>query len=61
MNLKILLLIHAIITLAAGIVLVVAPTIIPQTVNIKIAPDEYLLCYFLAAAEFGIAYLSFFS
>jgi len=61
MDLKKLLLFHAIVTLAAGIVLVVAPSLIPQTVNIKIAPNEYLLCYFLGAAEFGIAYLSFFS
>lgn len=61
MNLKILLTAHAIITLAAGIVLIVAPTTIPKTVNIDINPDEYLLSYFLGAAELGIAYLSFYS
>lgn len=61
MNLKILLLFHSIITLAAGIVLVIAPAIIPGTVNIQLLANQYLLCYFLGAAEFGIAYLSFFS
>jgi len=61
MNINKLLIIHAIITLAAGIVLIAAPTLIPATVNIKIAPNEYLLCYFLGAAEIAMAYLSFFS
>jgi len=61
MNLKKLLLIHAIITLAAGIVLVIAPSLIPKTVNIEPLPNQYLLCYFLRASEIGIAYLSFFS
>lgn len=61
MNLKGLLLIHAIITFAAGILLVAAPAAIPQTVNIQLSYNQYLLCYFLAAAEFAIAYLSFFS
>ena len=61
MELSKLLFIHAIITLAAGIVLVVAPSLIPETVNSKITPNEYLLCYFLGAAEFAIAYLSYFS
>jgi hypothetical protein len=61
MNLQRLLLIHAIITLAAGVVLIVAPAVIPKTVDIQIRPNEYLLSYFLGAAELGIAYLSFFS
>lgn len=59
--LKSVLIIHGLITLAAGIVLVVAPTLIPKTVNIDISPNQYLLSYFLAAAELGIAYLSFFA
>ena len=61
MNLQKLLFIHAIITLVAGLVLIVAPAFIPETVNIHITPDQYLLCYFLAAAELTIAYLSFMS
>jgi hypothetical protein len=56
---KILLIIHAIVTLAAGIVLIAVPALIPKTVNIDLAGDQYLLSYFLAAAELGIAYLSF--
>jgi hypothetical protein len=61
MSLNKLFIIHAIITLAASIVLIVSPALIPETVNIKITPNEYLICYFLGAAEFAIAYLSFFS
>ena len=60
MNLKTLLAIHAIITLAAGIVLIISPDIIPSTVNISLQPSQYLLCYFLAAAEIALAYLSWF-
>lgn len=57
--LKVLLLVHGLITFAASIVLIFAPTVIPETVNIDIAPNEYLLCYFLGAAELSIAFLSF--
>jgi hypothetical protein len=59
--LKGLLTIHSVITLGASLVLIIAPTLIPGTVNIALSPDQYLLCYFLAAAEIGIAYLSFFA
>lgn len=59
--LKTLLLIHGIITFAASIVLIIAPTTIPKTVNIDISPNEYLLCYFLGAAELSIAFLSVFA
>ncbi|MBA3662907.1 MAG: hypothetical protein H0W61_01675 [Bacteroidetes bacterium] len=59
MNLKLLLFIHALVTFAAGIVLVITPSFIPSSVNIHINSAEYLLCYFLAAAEFAMAYLSF--
>ena len=52
---------HAIVTLAAGIILIVSPTFIPATVKISIEPSEYLLCYILAAAELSVAYLSFYS
>ncbi len=56
---KLLLIIHAVVTFAAGIVLVAFPELIPSSVNISIRPDQYLLCYFVAAAEFGVAALSF--
>ena len=58
-GLKITLIIHAIVTFMAAIVLIVAPTLIPKTVDITLNHDQYLLSYFLGAAELGIAYLSF--
>jgi len=61
MGLKQLLIIHAVITFAAGFVLMIAPALIPSTVDVSVSSQQYLLCYFLAAAEFAIAYLSFFS
>lgn len=60
MNLKVLLTIHAVITFAAAVVLIVTPYAIPQTVDIHLQPNEYLLSYFLGAAELAIAYLSFY-
>ena len=56
-----LLIVHAVITFAAAMVLIIIPDAIPGMVNIRLSPDAYLLCYFLGAAEIGIAYLSFFS
>jgi hypothetical protein len=61
MNLSRLLIIHAIITLAAGIVLIAAPELIPQTVNIRITKEQYLVCYLLGGAEIALAFLSFFA
>ena len=61
MNLRILLLLHALVTLAAGIVLIIAPSLIPGTIDVHLNSDAYLLSYFLGAAELSIAYLSFFS
>jgi hypothetical protein len=58
MTLRILFGIHAILTFAAGVVLVVAPSAIPGMVGIHIEPGAYLLCYLLAAAEFGVSALS---
>jgi len=58
--LKGLLTIHGSITLAASMVLIITPTAIPKSVSIDITSNEYLLCYFLGAAELGIAFLSFF-
>lgn len=58
MMLRVVLAVHAVLTFAAGVVLVVAPAAIPATVGITIEPSAYLLCYLLAAAELGIAALS---
>ena len=58
MSLRLLFGIHAILTFAAGIVLVTAPGAIPRTVGIPIGPGGYLLCYLLAAAEFSVSVLS---
>jgi hypothetical protein len=54
-----LLFIHSLVMLAAALVLVAAPEKIPATVNITVTPDQYLICYLLATAEFAIALLSF--
>ncbi len=59
MNLSKLFIIHAIITFTAGIVLIVAPVVIPATVEISINDNQYLLCYLLAASELALAFLSF--
>jgi hypothetical protein len=49
---------HGVVTLAAAVVLVVVPAVIPSAVGISMDADEYLLSYFLAAAEICIAVLS---
>ena len=46
-------------TAAAGIVLTVAPSLIPSVVGIHLEPSAYVLAYLLAGAEFGLAVLSF--
>jgi hypothetical protein len=56
--LRIVLGIHALVTLAAGVVLVAAPGAIPSAVGIRIEPGVYLLCYLLAGMEVGFAVLS---
>jgi hypothetical protein len=58
MTLRLLFGVHAILTLAAGIVLVAAPGAIPGAVGVQIERGAYRLCYLLAASEFGIAALS---
>jgi hypothetical protein len=50
--------VHGMVTLAAAVVLAVFPAAIPRTAGISISPDEYLLSYFLAAAELAIGLLS---
>lgn len=55
------LLIHAVLTAAAGVVLIIAPEKIPATVNIHLNRGAYLICYLLGATEIAFAVLSFFS
>ncbi|MEU7858103.1 hypothetical protein [Nonomuraea sp. NPDC049141] len=59
MNLRILLTLHALVTLAAGVMLIAAPGLIPGAVGVRIMPDGYLVCYLLGAAELAVAFLSF--
>jgi hypothetical protein len=58
-GLRALLVVHGCITLAAAIVLAVAPGLIPGLVGIQLEPSAYVLAYLLAGAEFGLAMLSF--
>jgi hypothetical protein len=57
-RLRLLLLMHGLITLAAAIVLVVDPGLIPRVVGINLEPQANLIAYLLAGAEFGFAVLS---
>lgn len=57
--LKILLIVHAIVTFLAGLFLVIFPELIPKMVDVSVTKNQYILCYFVAACEFAIAYLSF--
>jgi hypothetical protein len=54
-----LLVVHGLITLAAALVLCVAPGVIPRLIGIELDPHSYLVAYLLAGAEFGLAVLSF--
>jgi hypothetical protein len=58
-GLRTLLVIHGFITLAAGIVLAIAPDLIPGVVGIRLAANANLVAYLLAGAEFGFSVLSF--
>ncbi|RYY39047.1 MAG: hypothetical protein EOO08_12295 [Chitinophagaceae bacterium] len=58
MSLRLVFLLHGIITLLAAIVLVSWPEAIPRTAGIELTREQYLLCWFLAAAEFALGYLS---
>ena len=60
MNLSKLLLVHAVLTFAAGVVLLIAPGAIPQSVGIDLDQRAYLLSYLLGAAEMSVAFLSYF-
>jgi hypothetical protein len=54
-----LLVVHGFITLAAGIVLAIAPGLIPSAVAIQLQPGAYVVAYLLSGAEIGFAVLSF--
>jgi hypothetical protein len=58
-GLRALLVVHGFITMAAGIVLTVAPGLIPSVVGIRLEPSADVVAYLLAGAEFGFAVLSF--
>jgi hypothetical protein len=58
MNLSKLLIIHGIVTFAAGIVLTVAPGLIPGMIGVHIDKGAYIICYLLASSEFSLAVLS---
>jgi hypothetical protein len=58
-GLRVLLVVHGCITLAAGLVLTIAPSLIPSVVGIYLVPSAYVLAYLLAGAEFGFSVLSF--
>ncbi|NQX34074.1 hypothetical protein [Herbiconiux sp. VKM Ac-2851] len=49
---------HGVVTLAAAVVLMGFPAAIPATVGVSVEPEEYLLSYFLGAAELGVGLLS---
>jgi len=58
-GLRVLLVVHGFITAAAGLVLVIVPSLIPSMVGISLPPGDYVLAYLLAGAEFGFSVLSF--
>ena len=55
---RILFIVHGIVTAAAGVVLIAAPGLIPSTVGIALPADANLLPYLLGAVELGVAALS---
>jgi hypothetical protein len=55
--LRTLILINAVATLAAGVVLFVFPGAIPSVVGITLAPDQAFVAWLLGAAEIGLAAL----
>lgn len=55
---RVVLVVHGLITLAGAIVLTVFPTAIPAAVGITLTRQEYLLVYLVAAAELSAAVLS---
>lgn len=57
--LRVVLLVHGLITLAGACVMTAYPTAIPSAVGIAIDRSDYLLVYLAAAAELAVAVLSF--
>ena len=57
-GLRRLLIAHGVITFVAGVVLIVAPNLIPGVAGITLEPHAYLLAYLLAGAELGFSALS---
>jgi hypothetical protein len=55
--LRTVILINAIATIAAGVVLFVVPGAIPSVVGITLAPDQAFVAWLLGAAEFAVAAL----
>ena len=56
--LRVLFIAHAVVTFAAGIVLIVAPGVIPSAVGIDLPPEANLVAYLLGACEIGVAVVS---
>jgi hypothetical protein len=59
MRLVKLLIIHGVITLAAGVVLILAPGAIPGAVGVEVPASADLVPFMLGAAEIAVAVLSF--
>ena len=59
MALRILFIVHAVVTFAAGIVLIIFPAAIPATMDIAMESNAFLVCYLLGASEIALAFLSF--
>lgn len=57
-SLGVLFAVHAALTFAAEVVLIVEPDLIPSAVGIRLDRSAYLICYLLAASELSIAALS---
>ncbi len=57
--LRVVLVVHGIITLAGALVMTIFPTAIPLAVGISLQPNDYLIVYLVAAAELAAAVLSF--
>jgi hypothetical protein len=51
---RVLLLINALATGAAAVVLAIAPSAIPATIGLVLRPEEFVLSYFLAGSEAAI-------
>jgi hypothetical protein len=55
-GLRVLLVVHGCITLAAGLVLTVAPSLIPSIVGIDLPPSDYVLVYLLGVLSSGFLF-----